>query len=107
MVIKNHFSVTNYWLEKFFNIGHSLFFRYMHNGSEARFSDVNEWLNKLNLCLIDNKLFFKTNLTKSLDSYPKWMLQTKLNSILDHLEWQSYGEKEEKENPHIIFWPEK
>jgi hypothetical protein len=103
--IKTSFGVSNYWLEKFLGVNHNLMRRYAKGLSKARFDDVDSWLNKLNLCLFNDKLFFKTNLNKPISEMPKWLLKTKLNSVLDNIEWQTYGKKEEKENNHIIFWP--
>lgn len=103
--IKQAFNITNYWLEKFFNVNHSLLLRYSKGLSEARFSEVQNWLDKLGLCIIGNNLFFKTNLSKPIDNMPQWYLTTKFNSILDNKEWKQYGQQEEKDNGHIIFWP--
>jgi hypothetical protein len=69
--IKVNFSLTNYWLEKFLHVNHAMFFRYANGISEARFSEVMKWLNKLNLCVINEKIYFKTNLHESIDVFPK------------------------------------
>lgn len=103
--LKSNFGVTNYWLEKFLNINHNLMSRYAKGLSKARFDDVHSWLKKFNLCVLDDKLFFRTNLNKPINEIPKWLLKTKLNSIQDNIEWQTYGKNDEKENGHIIFWP--
>jgi hypothetical protein len=84
--LKINFGITNYWLEKFLNINHNLMSRYSKGKSKARFDDVEIWLNKFNLCVINDKLFFKTNLNKPINEMPKWLLKTKLNSIQDNLD---------------------
>jgi hypothetical protein len=108
--IMNSFNVNQRWLERFFNIKHATFCRYLSGETEARLSNVHNWLSKLKLCILGDKIHFyhfgKLS-DQSIDSLPKWYLSTKLDSILDDIEWKAIGEKEEQKEGHRIFWTNK
>jgi hypothetical protein len=105
--IKKSFKVSNYWLEKFLHVNHGLFSQYMKGVHEAKFSTVNNWLDRLNLCLIDNQLFYKIDLSTPINKQPSWFLRTLFDSNLDRIQWIEDGKKTEENEGHHIFWDEK